>query len=161
MRIVIGSLQCEGNSLTPVLTRFEDFDYAVGEEMFDTGREHVAVIDMLREKGCEIIPTVYGHALPGGPVKLEDFYKMTDQMLDAIPTQGIDGVWLYLHGAMCVEGIGSGDTYIVRKVREKVGPKVPISIAISRVPMISLPSPPATCLFMWAVLPTAGSRRLL
>lgn len=130
MKIVIGSLQCEGNSLTPVKTRFEDFDYAVGEEMFDTGREHVAVLDLLREKGCEIIPTIYGHALPGGPVKKEDFLEMTEQMLERIPENGIDGVWLYLHGAMCVEEIGSGDTYIVRKVREKVGNQVPISIAL-------------------------------
>ena len=34
MRIAIGSLQCEGNSLTPVYTRFEDLDYAPGESMY-------------------------------------------------------------------------------------------------------------------------------
>lgn len=126
MRIVIGSLQCEGNTLSPILTRFEDFDYAVGEEML----EYVAVGDLLRQRGCEIIPTVYGHALPGGPVKQDDFLKMVDQMLERIPETGIDGVWLYLHGAMCVEEIGSGDTYLVRKVREKVGKEIPISVAM-------------------------------
>ena len=130
MRIVIGSLQCEGNSLTPVLTRFEDFDYLVGDAMLDPGCECAAVLPMLRERDCEIIPTVYGHALPGGPVKREDFLKMAGQLLDAIPPRDVDGVWLYLHGAMCVEDIGSGDTYIVRAVREKVGTEVPISIAM-------------------------------
>ena len=33
MRIAIGSLQCEGNSLTPVLTRKADFDLAYGPDM--------------------------------------------------------------------------------------------------------------------------------
>ncbi len=28
MKIAIGAMLCEGNSLTPVLTRLEDFDYA-------------------------------------------------------------------------------------------------------------------------------------
>ena len=47
MKIVIGSIQCEGNSLTPVRTTFADFDYAAGEAMY----EKVQVMDFLREQG--------------------------------------------------------------------------------------------------------------
>ena len=43
MRIAIGSLQCEGNSLTPIYTKFEDFDYAPGEAMYD----EIKVVDYL------------------------------------------------------------------------------------------------------------------
>lgn len=39
-------------------------------------------------------------------------------------------MWLYLHGALYVEEIGSGDTYLLRKVREKVGDTIPISVAM-------------------------------
>lgn len=126
MRIAIGSMQCEGNSLTPVRTRLEDFDYAAGEAMY----EKVQVIDFLREKGCEIVPTIYAHALPGGPVVKEDFLRLAEELVDGLPTEGIDGIWLYLHGAMYVEEIGSGDTYLLRKVREKVGFDIPISVAM-------------------------------
>lgn len=126
MRIAIGSMQCEGNSLTPVRTRWEDFDYAVGEAMY----EKVQVIDFLKEKGCEIVPTIYAHALPGGPVVKEDFLRLAEELVDGLPTEGIDGIWLYLHGAMYVEEIGSGDTYLLRKVREKVGFDIPISVAM-------------------------------
>lgn len=126
MKIVIGSLQCEGNSLTPVRTRFEDFDYAAGEAMY----EKVQVIDYLREQGCEIVPTIYAHALPGGAVIKEDFLQLATELVDAIPQEGVDGIWLYLHGAMYVEEIGSGDTYLLKKVREKVGSLVPISVAM-------------------------------
>lgn len=126
MNIVIGSIQCEGNSLTPVKTRFEDFDYAAGEAMY----EKIKVVDFLKEHGCNVIPTIYAHALPGGPVVKEDFLRLVTELTDAIPDSGIDGIWLYLHGAMCVEEIGSGDTYLLQKVREKVGYNIPISLAM-------------------------------
>lgn len=125
MKIAIGAMLCEGNSLTPVLTKYEDFDYAAGEAMY----EKVAVVDMLKEKGCEIVPTIYAHALPGGAVIREDFLRLADDMLDRIPADGLDGIWLYLHGAMCVEGMGSAEDYLLKKVRAKVGYDIPISLA--------------------------------
>lgn len=126
MRIVIGSMQCEGNSLTPIHTKFEDFDYAVGEAMY----EKVQVVDYFQEHDCEIVPTIYAHALPGGAVVKEDFLRLAQELVSAIPTEGIDGIWLYLHGAMYVEEIGSGDTYLLRMVRDKVGYDIPISVAM-------------------------------
>lgn len=126
MRIAIGAMICEGNSLTPVLTRFEDFDFAAGEAMFDK----VCVVDYFREHCCEVVPTIYAHALPGGAVIKEDFLRLVDELTDAIPSEDVDGIWLYLHGAMYVEEIGSGDTYLLKRVRERVGPAMPISVAM-------------------------------
>lgn len=126
MRIAIGSLQCEGNSISPVATRFEDFDYAVGEAMY----EKIAVMDLLREKGVDVVPTIYAHALPGGAVVKSDFLRLAHEIIDGIPSEGIDGVWLFIHGTMYVEEIGPGDTYLIREVRKKVGPNVPIALAM-------------------------------
>lgn len=126
MRIAIGSLQCEGNSLTPVYTRFEDFDYAQGEAMY----KKIKVMDLLAEKGVEVVPTIYAHALPGGAVIKEDYLRLVSQIVDGIPSDGIDGVWLYLHGAMCVQEIGSGEAYLLKKIREKIGYEIPISVAM-------------------------------
>lgn len=126
MRILLCSLQCEGNSLTPIKTKYEDFDYAKGEAMY----EKIRVMEYMWENELQPVPTIYAHALPGGAVVKEDFLKLVDEILNAIPDSGIDGVWLYLHGALYVEEIGSGDTYLVRKVREKVGDNIPISVAM-------------------------------
>lgn len=126
MRIVIGSLQCEGNSLSPVPTRYKDFDYAKGEAMY----EKIKVMDLLRERGCEVVPTIYAHALPGGAIVEEDFMKLATELVDAIPTENIDGIWLYLHGTMYVENISSGDTKLLQMVRDKVGYDIPISLAM-------------------------------
>lgn len=125
MRIAIGSLQCEGNSLTPVYTRFEDFDYAPGESMY----QKIKVMDYLREKGAEVIPTIYAHALPGGAVIKEDYLRLVSEIVDGIPCDA-DGVWLYLHGAMCVQEIGSGEAYLLKKIREKIGFNIPVSVAM-------------------------------
>lgn len=125
MRIAIGSLQCEGNSLTPVYTRFEDFDYAPGEAMY----QKIKVMDYLAEKGAEVIPTIYAHALPGGAVIKEDYLRLVSEIVDGIPCD-VDGVWLYLHGAMCVQEIGSGEAYLLKKIREKIGFQIPISVAM-------------------------------
>ena len=126
MKIAIGALLCEGNSLAPVLTRYEDFDYAADEAMCDK----VAVMDLLRERGCDVIPTVYAHALPGGAVVQEDFLRLEQELLDRLPTKELDGIWLYLHGAMCVEGLGSAEEHLLRAVRNRVGNTVPISVAM-------------------------------
>lgn len=126
MRIVIGSIQCEGNSLTPVKTKYEDFDYAKGEDMY----KKIQVMDYFNSHNCEIIPTIYAHALPGGAVIKEDFLRLVNELTDAIPTSDIDGIWLYLHGALYAEEIGSGDAYLIKKIREKVGNDIPISVAL-------------------------------
>ncbi len=126
MKIAIGSLQCEGNSLTPVLTRERDFDLAYGMDML----KKLAISERLQEAGIEVVPTLYAHALPGGPVVREDFRHLVDGIVDGIPDQGIDGVWLFLHGAMCVEEIGSGDTYLLQKIRDKIGYDIPVSVAM-------------------------------
>lgn len=126
MRIAVGAMLCEGNSLTPVLTRSSDFDYAEGEAMLSK----VAVTELLRERGCEVIPTVYAHALPGGPVAKADFLRLEEALLSRLPPAGLDGVWLYLHGAMCVEQLGSAEEHLLRAVRRKIGDRVPISVAM-------------------------------
>ena len=126
MKIALGSLQCEGNSLTPVLTKFEDFDYAPGEKMY----EKIKIMDLVEELGIEVVPTLYAHALPGGAVIKEDYLRLVNELVDATPSEGIDGIWLYLHGAMVVQEIGSGEEYLLRKLREKVGYDIPIAVAM-------------------------------
>lgn len=127
MKIVIGSLQCEGNTLTPIRTTFADFDYAPGEAMYAKLKD---ATEFFESQNCELIPTLYARALPGGTVVYEDFIRLADELVDAIPTEGVDGIWLYLHGAMHVDKIGSGEEYVLKKVRAKVGFDIPISLTL-------------------------------
>jgi len=127
MRIVVGSLQCETNTFSPVDVKREDFEYAIGEKIF----EKLAIKDTFEKVGAELIPTIYANALPSGKMSLEIFEEFKKQILNLIPGDvKIDGVWLYLHGAMEVEEIGSGEAALVGQIRRKVSPKIPIAVAL-------------------------------
>ena len=125
MKIAVGAMLCEGNSLTPVLTKFTDFDYAEGDKML----EKIAVTEMLKSRGCDIVPTIYAHALPGGAVIKSDFLRLANSIVDKL-TPDLDGVWLYLHGAMCVEELGSAEEALLKMVRDKIGYDIPVSVAM-------------------------------
>ena len=53
--------------------------------------------------------------------------KLSATWLRAAPR--FDGVLLSLHGAMVVESYPSGDAEIVRRVREAVGPDLPVVVS--------------------------------
>ncbi len=126
MKIVVGSLQQESNTLCSRLSSMIDFDIFRGEEMLS----HISVADYFASEGAELIPTLYAHALPGGRLNRTDFLKMADDLVDRIPFYDIDGIWLYLHGALEVDEIGSGELALIRMVRKKVGFGVPISLTL-------------------------------
>jgi microcystin degradation protein MlrC len=125
MRIAIASLQQESNSLTPLNSHERDFDLARGTDMY----KKVHVMHLLEEAGAEVVPTLYAHALPGGPLEKSCFLHMAGEIIEGIPPD-VDGIWLYLHGALFVRELGSGETYLLRRIREKVGFNIPISAAL-------------------------------
>ena len=53
-----------------------------------------------------------------------------NRWLAPLSEKGLDGIWLYLHGAMYVDQIGSGETYLLQQIRRKVGDRVPIALAL-------------------------------
>ncbi|NJD01878.1 MAG: M81 family metallopeptidase, partial [Ruminiclostridium sp.] len=108
-RIVMGSLRQETNSFSPVRTTYKDFTVAKGKGML----EKVAATQIFEEAGVEIIPTLCAYALPSGKVDKKCYTEYKDYILKGIPeNEKIDGVWLYLHGAMEVEEIGSGEALL-------------------------------------------------
>lgn len=125
-RIAVCGFEIESNSLTAIKSTRQDFAIYKGEAMLD----YIHVTDYLKSQECQIIPSLLASAVPGGSVKKEEFESILGELLAGVPESGIDGVWLLLHGAMDVDGVGSGDLAIVRAIREKVGPQVPIAAAM-------------------------------
>jgi len=126
-RIIVGSLRQETNSFSQVKTLAKDFTVYKGEEML----EHIAATPVFLEADVEIIPTLCAYAMPSGKVDEKTYLSYKNYIIDHIPhDEKIDGVWLYLHGAMNVENIGSGEGLLVSEIRKKVGPDIPIAVAL-------------------------------
>jgi microcystin degradation protein MlrC len=129
MRIVVASLQQETNTLSPMPTTYSDFVCAFGDDMLGK----INVVDIFKDAGALLIPTLYANALPGGKVVKNDFLRFEKEIADKIRKEnisGIDGIWLYLHGAMFVQGIGSGERHLLESIREITGYDVPVAVAL-------------------------------
>ena len=55
---------------------------------------------------------------------------MADFRAEAAKHPDAAGAYLYLHGAMYVEGLGSGEEFTVKELRKTVGDKMPITLAL-------------------------------
>jgi microcystin degradation protein MlrC len=133
IRIALGGIVHETNTfaLNPTdLAEFEANGLYIGEELRTlTGTNTVvggAIEAIDPDPELELIPTAFSHAIPGGTVSREAFEHIVGQITERIAAANPDAVVLDLHGALVVDGFPGGDGEVARRVREVVGPDVPI-----------------------------------
>ena len=135
MRAITGAIAHETSTFTPIATTWENyrerFGYLRGEEMLtafgDTNTPIGGFIEGAKAHRFELIPTVFGQPQPSGPTPRDIFDEILGELLERTAAAGkIDGVLLELHGSMVAEGIDDGEGYILKAVRQLVGPDVPI-----------------------------------
>jgi microcystin degradation protein MlrC len=133
IRIALGGIVHETNTfaLSPTdLAEFEANGLYVGEELrnlTDTNTVVGGAIESIdADPELELIPTAFSHAIPGGTVSREAFEHIVGQITDGIVAAKPDAVVLDLHGALVVDGFPGGDGEVARRVREIVGPNIPI-----------------------------------
>jgi microcystin degradation protein MlrC len=84
-------------------------------------------IDALHGAGHKLLPLVWAAASPSAHVTDDAFERIIGELCrrldDAMP---VDGVYLDLHGAMVTETCDDGEGEILHRVREIVGPRVPV-----------------------------------
>jgi microcystin degradation protein MlrC len=126
MRIAVGGIGHETNSFSTLRTGLEEFFIRRGEE---TTRGEFW--DRYRQQGIEFAGTLTAGASPHGLVRRDAYLQLKAELLDrmaaALP---VDGVYLSLHGAMEVEGIGDGESDLVGAVRAQVGKDLPIAASL-------------------------------
>jgi len=131
MRILIGAIGHESNTFTPFLTQIDDFFILRGPEIYDTAWRRSSIhgiVDTLRDHGAELVPTIVAGAMPGGVVERGAYETFKQAVLEN--AHDVDGVCLYLHGAMRAEGLDYCENDLLRDLRARLGPEIPISIAL-------------------------------
>lgn len=140
MRIAIGGFQHETNTFAPSKATYERFvqgggwpPVSVGEEIFERFRDqNIPVSGFMAEIGGrhELIPTAWAAASPSAQVTSDAFERIAGEIIARIRNAQPDAVYLDLHGAMVTEAHDDGEGELLRRVREVVGPRVPIVVSL-------------------------------
>ncbi|MBQ9544628.1 MAG: M81 family metallopeptidase [Clostridia bacterium] len=127
MKIIAASFQCESNSRAALRPGHGDFEYCEGEDIF----KKMPVKEYLVENGFEVVPSVYACALPSGNVEEKIYRFYADKILKTVSENAdADGIFLFLHGSMEVDGIGSGELCLLKAIRRIVPRSCLIALAL-------------------------------
>ena len=114
MKIIVASFQCETNSKAKLHPKKHDFEYFKGEDIF----KKLAVKEVFEQNGFEVVPSIYAVALPSATVGKEVYNFYADQILETVrENHDAAGVFIFFHGSMDVEEIGSGELYLLKQIR--------------------------------------------
>ena len=133
-RVGVAGFLHESNTFLGVPTAYEQFaatSLTFGSEMLTRWREsHHELGGILRGlavDGIEIVPLMATLAVPSGTITAEAFDTIAGGLLDAIRKKlPMDGLVLALHGATVSEAYRDADGEVLRRVRELVGPEMPV-----------------------------------
>lgn len=133
-RVIIGAVFHETNTFWPFDTGLEEFrkrnyflDDTVTEKFQGTRTVLGAFIEVMRNHGVEVIPTIAAIAEPSGPVTTEAIEQIKKDLFERYKQAGkVDGILLSLHGAMVTRSDDDGDGEFLESLRAVVGEEIPV-----------------------------------
>lgn len=137
-RIVYGGFQHETNTFAPDLADWDAFlagggwpGVCSGEDVWPAIRganiPAAGFVQSALDAGDTVIPTTWAAASPSAHVEAQAYERLAGMILDGIRAAlPVDAVYLDLHGAMVSQRFDDGEGELLRRVREVVGPDIPI-----------------------------------
>jgi microcystin degradation protein MlrC len=137
MRVAIGGIMHESNTFASQPADLEAFAARLdrGAEIFthwsDTHHEMAGFIQGGRTLGFELYPALMAWATPSGPVTAAAFEALTGELTGALRAAPLlDGMLLACHGAMVSDDYPDADGEIIRRVRQALGPDLPLVVTL-------------------------------
>lgn len=139
IRIATAGFSHESNTFSSIpasLERFQRFGFLEGNAIakeYATSQTTLAGFFAAAEEDpeVELVPLFFGRLTPMGAITHEAITYMLDRVTTAIRDNGPwDAVLLPQHGAAVSETFPDADGELIRRVRETVGSKVPIGVAL-------------------------------
>ncbi|TVQ94158.1 MAG: M81 family peptidase [Bacteroidetes bacterium] len=125
-RIAIAGIAIESSTFSPAVTHEDAFMARYGDDVF-TYYPFLDADSALRRQAIWL-PTMRGHAMPGGIVTREAYESLVQQTLEKLEkVLPLDGIFLDIHGAMSVVGLDDPEGDFIVRIRELVGTDVMIS----------------------------------
>jgi microcystin degradation protein MlrC len=141
-RIAVGGFQHETNTFAPSKADYPAFEAGGGWPGVQYGEALFAAVEganipaagaiqALRAQGHSLVGTAWAAASPSAHVTREAYERIAGELVERLRAAGrVDGVYLDLHGAMVSEEFDDGEGELLRRVREVVGPRVPIAASL-------------------------------
>lgn len=137
-RIAIAGFQHETNTFAPDATTLEQFVNPGAWPALTRGADIFTVFDGLNIpisgfiRACrhELVPVLWAMAEPGGYVTDEAFDTITGDIVEGIAQAAPDAVYLDLHGAMVTRAYPDAEAEILRRIRARIGPDLPVAVSL-------------------------------
>ena len=133
-RILVGRLFHESHSFSPQITSRDRFEIRRGKDLLAHARQSGTtlggIVNRAEKLGYEAIPTVSAVAPPGGLVDHDFYAHMRDTLIAQARQEKYEAIALELHGAMATAELPDAEGDLLRRLREAVGPQVPIGVGL-------------------------------
>ena len=144
--VLTGSFVHESNTFKKGETGLQDFRDEVLDEgqvaidrFGDVNDELAGFLDVGRAAGWRITHSVSAHANTGARVAREAFEHLAGIIVEAARAHRdtLDGILLSLHGSMVPAFCEDGEGELLRRLREVVGPDLPIAVTLDLHAMVT------------------------
>jgi microcystin degradation protein MlrC len=137
MRIAIAGFMHESNTFNRLpadRAAFQAQSLTLGADIVrewgDAHHEIGGFIQGVNKHGAELVPLITACATPSGPVRADVFEEVVDHLVRGLERKRPDGLLLALHGAMVCEAFPDGDGEVLGRLRQAVGPELPIVVSL-------------------------------
>ncbi len=141
-RVALAGFLHETNTFAPSPAKMADFVQGGGYMPLARGQALIAqsrdinlgiggAVTFGEAAGWEMVPILWAGAIPSAHVSKDAYESITGEILSGIEDAGpLDGIFLDLHGAMVAEHEDDGEGCLLMRLREAVGPDMPIVAAL-------------------------------
>jgi microcystin degradation protein MlrC len=141
-RVAIAGFLHETNTFAPTKAQMADFAQGGGymplargqalvEQSKDINLGISGALDFAELADWDMVPILWAGAIPSAHVSKDAYESITGDIILGIAEAGpLDGIFLDLHGAMVAEHVDDGEGQLLMRLREVVGPNVPIAAAL-------------------------------
>ena len=128
-RIAIAGLAIESSTFSPARSGIDAFLAREAEDIF----EYYPFLteESEQREAADWVPTLRGHALPGGMVTRIAYDSLVGKTLNLLKKgMPYDGLFFDIHGAMSVEGVDDPEGDFIAKIRAVIGTETLISTSM-------------------------------
>ncbi len=141
-RIAVASFRHETNTFAPHKATLTDFETGYSWPVLTRGADVLPAVkgynlalagfvERAAARGHAIAPLLFASANPSAQVTEAAYEAIVQMLFEELAALGpVDALYLALHGAMVAEHLDDGEGELLMRLRQKLGPRLPIVVTL-------------------------------